>query len=99
MIRRPPRSTLFPYTTLFRSLYGPFKRRDAASAAPSWGTMLRRKDAQNCASRRRVSLAPSLFSLRDMAGGFFRGGLSIFIHAPCSPPRFSRAHYFLSGHG
>src|SRR5256885_7922334 len=26
MIRRPPRSTLFPYTTLFRSLEG-FKRR------------------------------------------------------------------------
>src|SRR3989454_11755289 len=24
MIRRPPRSTLFPYTTLFRSLLGPF---------------------------------------------------------------------------
>src|SRR5256885_12202574 len=23
MIRRPPRSTLFPYTTLFRSLYQP----------------------------------------------------------------------------
>src|SRR2546430_5992053 len=23
MIRRPPRSTLFPYTTLFRSPYGP----------------------------------------------------------------------------
>src|SRR3989454_8549973 len=23
MIRRPPRSTLFPYTTLFRSLYNP----------------------------------------------------------------------------
>src|SRR5258705_7351171 len=29
MIRRPPRSTLFPYTTLFRSLIGhPQKRRD-----------------------------------------------------------------------
>src|SRR2546429_9967 len=25
MIRRPPRSTLFPYTTLFRSLFGPRK--------------------------------------------------------------------------
>src|SRR3989475_7334530 len=25
MIRRPPRSTLFPYTTLFRSLHGPIK--------------------------------------------------------------------------
>src|ERR1051326_9312188 len=29
MIRRPPRSTLFPYTTLFRSLIGP-----ARSTAP-----------------------------------------------------------------
>src|SRR3712207_9572420 len=26
MIRRPPRSTLFPYTTLFRSLFGPRTR-------------------------------------------------------------------------
>src|SRR5437879_10429622 len=24
MIRRPPRSTLFPYTTLFRSVFAPF---------------------------------------------------------------------------
>src|SRR5256885_3477474 len=27
MIRRPPRSTLFPYTTLFRSLLGEERRR------------------------------------------------------------------------
>src|SRR5438093_2894783 len=27
MIRRPPRSTLFPYTTLFRSLVRPERRR------------------------------------------------------------------------
>src|SRR2546430_8073291 len=27
MIRRPPRSTLFPYTTLFRSLFEPLKKR------------------------------------------------------------------------
>src|SRR5256885_5290978 len=26
MIRRPPRSTLFPYTTLFRSTHGPDSR-------------------------------------------------------------------------
>src|SRR5256885_13634652 len=26
MIRRPPRSTLFPYTTLFRSRLGPLQR-------------------------------------------------------------------------
>src|SRR2546422_3239122 len=30
MIRRPPRSTLFPYTTLFRSLEGLFGRFDGA---------------------------------------------------------------------
>src|SRR2546426_4864000 len=40
MIRRPPRSTLFPYTTLFRSdvflddVNGPRGRHDAAPAAP-----------------------------------------------------------------
>src|SRR2546430_6746794 len=35
MIRRPPRSTLFPYTTLFRSAAGrrAFARLDAASRA------------------------------------------------------------------
>src|SRR5256885_13232365 len=33
MIRRPPRSTLFPYTTLFRSLGEiPVERRDVAEA-------------------------------------------------------------------
>src|SRR3989442_10065316 len=30
MIRRPPRSTLFPYTTLFRSLYEKVKTRHQA---------------------------------------------------------------------
>src|SRR2546422_6567598 len=35
MIRRPPRSTLFPYTTLFRSLWGE-------------GTAARRHHAQQC---------------------------------------------------
>src|SRR3712207_7679466 len=34
MIRRPPRSTLFPYTTLFRSrrLHDPFSRRPPGGA-------------------------------------------------------------------
>src|SRR5260221_5197771 len=51
MIRRPPRSTLFPYTTLFRS-EDPF---DTASEAPSprrtrrWGRSTRgRSRAQKC---------------------------------------------------
>src|SRR5437588_8199958 len=33
MIRRPPRSTLFPYTTLFRS-YLAFKKRGTMAQAP-----------------------------------------------------------------
>src|SRR2546430_12319751 len=33
MIRRPPRSTLFPYTTLFRSLYNTANYALAAAAA------------------------------------------------------------------
>src|SRR2546429_7381775 len=39
MIRRPPRSTLFPYTTLFRSFIGEYciamRRFDSFAAAPS----------------------------------------------------------------
>src|SRR3712207_7823293 len=34
MIRRPPRSTLFPYTTLFRSDFGPTE--DAMLGADPW---------------------------------------------------------------
>src|SRR2546425_8462112 len=35
MIRRPPRSTLFPYTTLFRSQYRPVISTVIALAGPS----------------------------------------------------------------
>src|SRR2546423_7709083 len=41
MIRRPPRSTLFPYTTLFRSrLGGPLGDRARAQARPHSGRRL-----------------------------------------------------------
>src|SRR2546427_5365467 len=36
MIRRPPRSTLFPYTTLFRS---PFERRHSTQPVPDGSTL------------------------------------------------------------
>src|SRR3989454_5285763 len=35
MIRRPPRSTLFPYTTLFRSPAGTIRIGDASPSAPA----------------------------------------------------------------
>src|SRR2546426_329970 len=41
MIRRPPRSTLFPYTTLFRSL-GPLNRASLKLVAAGWDFRRRR---------------------------------------------------------
>src|SRR5438034_10878149 len=43
MIRRPPRSTLFPYTTLFRSELGNFRKRFANVIANWWGIMRKQK--------------------------------------------------------
>src|SRR3712207_8120658 len=51
MIRRPPRSTLFPYTTLFRSRYPLAHRRECR---PGSGPARRRTPA--CASSRRSRL-------------------------------------------
>src|SRR3989442_4396088 len=47
MIRRPPRSTLFPYTTLFRSVAGPSDRVDhrfGSSSAVDRGTLTSRPE-------------------------------------------------------
>src|SRR5258708_30480569 len=38
MIRRPPRSTLFPYTTLFRS--SPLVKTAIAGSDPNWGRII-----------------------------------------------------------
>src|SRR2546429_5718619 len=52
MIRRPPRSTLFPYTTLFRSSW---LQREAA-ARLLWLQRLARRDHQGPDDRRRWRL-------------------------------------------
>src|SRR6267142_6500877 len=48
MIRRPPRSTLFPYTTLFRSRESRLRRRDQHSSLAgtnSFARWVRRRDS------------------------------------------------------
>src|SRR5258708_17101223 len=40
MIRRPPRSTLFPYTTLFRSLYIRAARTMGSQGVHTWVTVI-----------------------------------------------------------
>src|SRR2546429_2007751 len=51
MIRRPPRSTLFPYTTLFRSRAP--GRRQPGHATPQGRDRPRRQDSEPGADRRR----------------------------------------------
>src|SRR2546425_8327818 len=58
MIRRPPRSTLFPYTTLFRSPAHGMERRAAGGGAP----------ALRPARVRRAVLLPAFLLLRVRQG-------------------------------
>src|SRR3712207_8786134 len=59
MIRRPPRSTLFPYTTLFRSARAPHvhvagaRRVGGPDALPARGHLQRRGDRRRAAPRER----------------------------------------------
>src|SRR3712207_9311730 len=62
MIRRPPRSTLFPYTTLFRS------RRDSAGL-PNLHSALLRRSAEDRAKAGEIRLVNKSNSLeREVSG-------------------------------
>src|SRR5438874_9705677 len=63
MIRRPPRSTLFPYTTLFRSYAGAGARADCARRAPQARPAGRAPRAQSARSEEHTS---ELQSRRDL---------------------------------
>src|SRR2546425_2163811 len=49
MIRRPPRSTLFPYTTLFRSVHA--QRADVAGNTQIWGLVGVQQEAAFASTR------------------------------------------------
>src|SRR6202050_5803368 len=67
MIRRPPRSTLFPYTTLFRSVFDPCSRR--AIHAPMGGPAIRfdldRKSTRLNSSHGSISYAVFCLKKKD----------------------------------
>src|SRR3712207_7390012 len=63
MIRRPPRSTLFPYTTLFRSGHGP-------GIAPAAVRLLRRR---LLAARMRLRARARARARRARGRGLLRG--------------------------
>src|SRR5206468_10101975 len=62
MIRPPPRSTLFPYTTLFRSVStsvpaGVLGHLSMPSGTPSWSTSVDRKSTRLNSSHDQISYA------------------------------------------
>src|SRR2546425_7478970 len=67
MIRRPPRSTLFPYTTLFRSAPGAGVRAEGPRHGDGFGTVHQGN---------RLAL-PSHGPEADLAPGDGRGGLDL----------------------
>src|SRR5258708_30732130 len=81
MIRRPPRSTLFPYTTLFRS---PVLLRPEDLAAPTRGGRVRRLDLLD--PRRPVG-AP---------GPGRRGGLGCQVRTDRKSTRLNSSHQIIS---
>src|SRR2546428_5005740 len=63
MIRRPPRSTLFPYTTLFRSKSRPGQGELWGQGEPWWRARPRAR--RRCASRRPASRGRAREMLAD----------------------------------
>src|SRR5437868_12962589 len=78
MIRRPPRSTLFPYTTLFRSLYA--GARVCCYSAPRFGDAVAALGGRAVGGRDRkstrlnsshVSISYAVFCLKKKIKHFF----------------------------
>src|SRR5256885_8140104 len=94
MIRRPPRSTLFPYTTLFRSIGNPaavsamlgVPADDASLASPERARALAEQLAARCAAQR-VAL-----TRREILGAREHGWSAVLYDAPSRSFAQSRRH-------
>src|ERR1044071_10051877 len=63
MIRRPPRSTLFPYTTLFRSLCCRLGASWTTICGITWGSLLTRSEEHTFELQSRVDISYAVFCL------------------------------------
>src|ERR1043166_1317476 len=77
MIRRPPRSTLFPYTTLFRSP-APVRRRRRRCRRPRRSRPRRRSCADSLTKR--VAWVEEEFRLRGDEGGAGDARVDLTVH-------------------
>src|SRR6185295_19854776 len=67
MIRRPPRSTLFPYTTLFRSAWRRSARRAARSSSPrrvSWPPADPARSEEHTSDSSHANISYAVFCLK-----------------------------------
>src|SRR2546423_14282896 len=76
MIRRPPRSTLFPYTTLFRSFTGPHGGGDPVRFGLFAG--IHGDDPAGVLAL--IKLVEDLIAEGDLAAGY-----RLFIYPACNP--------------
>src|SRR5438270_3754448 len=90
MLRRPPKSTLFPYTTLFRSqrARAPGPRRSAGAPPPSWprwrlGAGRDRKSTRLNSSHSQISYA--VFCLKKKNFATFCYQLTFLSRTDASP--------------
>src|SRR5260221_8392097 len=93
MIRRPPRSTLFPYTTLFRSP-SPIPSRTRWSTSPTasarWSSRTSARSTTGCRSEEHTSelqshsdLVCRLLLEKKKDGGAHLGAEDAELHRPC----------------
>src|SRR3989442_11565980 len=64
MIRRPPRSTLFPYTTLFRSARLEFHRRSRHSRARRRASRMSRRSEEHTSELQYLGISYAVFCLK-----------------------------------
>src|SRR5256885_9691535 len=90
MIRRPPRSTLFPYTTLFRSAPAPPRAtRDDAPPPPSGDITLLRKGMTRADAERTFGRPAETSERKD-------GGLAVTTLVDRKSTRLNSSHLVIS---
>src|SRR3712207_9223220 len=78
MIRRPPRSTLFPYTTLFRSAGAPMRTQSADVCNPCTFEL-------NDATRKRTVTVDELITARGGFDSETETGYGVFVISGSDP--------------
>src|SRR2546429_5743705 len=90
MIRRPPRSTLFPYTTLFRSVLRQLGDAEGADAEGYTGMEIAKQKTSD-----QAALFATNSGRRLLNAGDLEGAISQFRAAISSAPKYAAAHFEL----